>query len=245
PRLLAAAQRALLRSSKDVNLDALKSAHQLLSQWDRRYTKDNRRAVLFEEVMREVVSRTWDELAVDPGSTRRVATPPSAVLAELMSDSVSAWWDDRSTPYVEQRDDILAASLAAAYQATRAKYGDPSGDNWRWDHIRFANVNHLLRIPALSALNIPVQGGTGTLSPSQGTGTHGSSWRMVVDLGPELQAWATYPGGQSGNPVSTRYRDRIPLWAKGELEPVRLPRVPTALPPAQRSSELTLVPLRP
>jgi penicillin amidase len=245
PRFLAAAQRVLLRSSKDVNLDALKAAHQLLSQWDRRYTKDNRRAVLFEETMREVVSRTWDELAVDSGSTRRVATPPSAVLAELMSDSLSVWWDDRSTPQVEQRDDILAASLAAAYQTTRAKYGEPTGDNWRWDRIRFANVNHLLRIPALSALNIPVQGGPGTLSPSQGTGTHGSSWRMVVDLGPDIQAWATYPGGQSGNPVSTRYRDRIPLWTKGELEPVRLPRMPNALPPAQRSSELTLVPLSP
>jgi penicillin amidase len=68
---------------------------------------------------------------------------------------------------------------------------------------------------------------------------------MVVELGPELQAWATYPGGQSGNPISTRYRNRIPIWMKGELEPVRLPRMPNALESAQRSSELTLVPLRP
>ena len=245
PSLLLAAQHTLLRNSKDVDLDALMKGRQLLVQWDRRYTKDNRRAVLFEEAMREVVNRTWDELATEPGGSRRVATPSSAVLGELMADSLSTWWDDRSTPRVEQRDDILAASLAAAYTTVRGKYGDPAGDAWRWDHVRFANVNHLLRLKALSALNLPVQGGPETLSPSAGTGTHGSSWRMVVELGPELRAWATYPGGQSGNPASTRYDNRIAPWTRGELEPVRLPRAANALADAQRSSRLTLIPLRP
>ena len=245
PSLLLAAQQALSRNSKDVDLDALSKGRELLGQWDRRYTKDNRRAVLFEEAMREVANRTWDELATDSIGSLRVATPSSAVLGELMADSLSAWWDDRSTPRVEQRDDILAASLAAAYVTVRGKYGDPGGDAWRWDHVRFANVNHLLRLKALSALNLPVQGGPGTLSPSAGTGTHGSSWRMVVELGPEIRAWATYPGGQSGNPASTRYDNRIAPWTRGELEAVRLPRAPNALPDAQRSSQLTLVPRRP
>ena len=167
------------------------------------------------------------------------------MLASLMADSLSAWWDDRSTPQVEQRDDILASALAAAYLTVRGRDGDPGGDGWRWDHVRFANVNHLLRLPALSALKVPVQGGPGLLSPSTGTGTHGSSWRMVVELGPEIQAWATYPGGQSGNPMSSRYTDRMPLWSKGELEPVRLPRTPAALEKTQRASELTLTPSRP
>jgi penicillin amidase len=242
PAFLLAADRVLARGEPGVNHDVLKQARQLLAEWDRRYTKDNRRAVLFEEAMRTLVGRTWDELATEPSGTRRVATPSTAVLAELLSDSASVWWDDRSTPRVENRDDILAASLAAALQTTRRRYGDPSSDTWRWDHIRFANANHLLRLPALSATNLPVQGGPATLSPSSGGGTHGSSWRMVVELGPELEAWSTYPGGQSGNPVSPRYRDRIPLWLNGELEPVRLPRTSDALAPAQRSAQLTLLP---
>ncbi|MEP6732599.1 MAG: penicillin acylase family protein [bacterium] len=244
PAFLRAADRVLSRDGPGVNHDLLAQARQLLGEWDRRYTRENRRAVLFEEAMRNLVNRTWDELAEEPSGTRRVATPSTAVLAELLSDSASVWWDDRSTPRVEMRDDILAASLAAALQTTRSRYGDPSSDKWLWRNIRFENANHLLRIPALSALNLAVQGGPGTLNPSSGTGTHGSSWRMVVELGPELQAWATYPGGQSGNPMSARYRDRIPLWVNGELEPVRLPRVPGALPTAQRSAQLTLMPPR-
>jgi penicillin amidase len=219
----------------------LARATALLAEWDRRYTKENRRAVLFEETMLDVVAGTWDELLAGNGSrARRVATPPSAVLLQLMSDSASVWWDDRRTPERETRDDVLAQALVTALDRVVAKRGDPDSDEWRWDHARFANVNHLLRLPALSALNVPVQGGPGTLAPSSGTGTHGPSWRMVVDLGPRIQAWTTYPGGQSGNPLSTRYRDRMDMWSRGELEAARFPRTADELTAGQTMSTLTL-----
>jgi penicillin amidase len=243
PAFLDAAQRVMARATMDTQAARLSEAAGLLGQWDRRYTKDNRRAVLFEGAMQELVMRTWDELAM-PGSRRRAITPSTAVLAELLADSASAWWDDRVTQAVEHRDDILAASLVASLETARRKYGDPNGEGWRWDRIRHANVNHLLRLPALSALEIPVQGGPATLSPSAGSGTHSASWRMVVELGPALRAWATYPGGQSGNPASSRYRDRIGLWSKGELEPVRIPATPAQLGAAHRSSTLVLHPAR-
>jgi penicillin G amidase len=171
-------------------------------------------------------------------------TPSSAVLAELMSDSASAWWDDRSTATVEDRDAILASSLASAFLATKQRYGAPGDAKWEWGNIRHANINHLLRIPALSALELPVQGGPGTLSPSSGSGTQGASWRMVVELGPTLHAWSTYPGGQSGNPASPRYVDRIPQWLTGTLEAVHIPMQPSELAGSQRSATLTLHPAR-
>jgi hypothetical protein len=63
--------------------------------------------------MRAVEERTWDELR--PGSSEPpVGTPSSGVLAQLFADSASAWWDDRATRRREDRDAILAASLAAA-----------------------------------------------------------------------------------------------------------------------------------
>ena len=95
-----------------------------------------------------------------------------------------------------------------------------------------------MRLPALSALALPVQGGPSTLSPSPGRGVHGASWRMVVELGPEVRAWATYPGGQSGNPASPYYLDRLPAWLAGTLDTVLFPRTPADLPVARiRSGE--------
>jgi penicillin amidase len=60
---------------------------------------------------------------------------------------------------------------------------------------------------------------------------------MVVELGAEVRAWGTYPGGQSGNPVSGRYEDRLPLWQRGDLATLRFPRAPAEL---TASSELLL-----
>jgi len=82
-----------------------------------------------------------------------------------------------------------------------------------------------------------VPGGTATLSPSTDGGSAGASWRMVVELGPEIRAWGTYPGGQSGNPASPRYDDRLQQWVRGELAPLRFPRRATEL---HASSELLL-----
>jgi acyl-homoserine lactone acylase PvdQ len=67
---------------------------------------------------------------------------------------------------------------------------------------------------------------------------------MVVELGPTVHAWSTYPGGQSGNPASARYRDRLPQWLAGTLEAVRIPMNPSELAASQRSATLVLRPTR-
>jgi penicillin amidase len=205
--------------------DAIAAAR-LLADWDGRYTLGNERAVLFEETMRALGPAVWDELVA-----RDADLPSGAVLAALLSLPDSPWWDDQRTPdRLETRDAALAGAVAEGYRRTVGRYGSAGSGGWRWDRVRHANIWHLLRIPALSALEIPVQGGPGLLNPSEGSGTHGPSWRMVVEVGPEVRAWGAYPGGQSGNPVSRWYRDRLGRWAAGELDPLPFPATPDALP---------------
>jgi penicillin amidase len=243
PYLVAAAGSG---SARDTAGEPAAVAARLLSDWDRLYTRENERAVLFELAMDELEDRLWDELLDEPTDAeqaRRVFTPASAVTASLLRHPTSPWWDDRRTPEaVEGRDDILVASLAAAYAEALERHGEPAGGGWRWDRIRHANIYHLLNIESLSALELPIQGGPGSLNPSSGRGTHGASWRMVVELGPEVRAWSIYPGGQSGNPASRRYDDRIDAWVNGELEPVLFPRSPDELPADRVMSRLTLEP---
>ncbi len=218
----------------------------LLAEWDRRYTRDNTRAVLFELAMDELEDRTWDELVPSPSdgeASRRVATPMESVLYRLLHDGNSPWWDVRAThSVVEDRDLVLAQSLAAALARARERYGDPAGDGWRWERIRHANIYHLLRLRSLSALGLPVQGGPSTLNPSFGSGSWGASWRQVVELGPEVTARVIYPGGQSGNPVSRWYDDRIPKWLSGDLDSALVPARPSEIPPQRVAATLVLRP---
>lgn len=244
PHLTGVAQHALSATEGE---DALREVAALLAQWDGRYTTTNERAILFELAMDELEDRTWDELELPAGVTgrrRRIATPAEAVLARLLEDPSSSWWDDRRTEEVEDRDAIIRASLTAALARAKRRYGDPEESGWRWSRIRHANIPHLLHLRSLSRLAIPVQGGPGTLSPSSGDGTYGASWRMVVELAPEIRAWSIYPGGQSGNPASPWYDDRVERWAEGQLDSVLVPRRPEDLPADRVAGVLLLKPPR-
>ena len=207
--------------------DLAATSARLLAEWDGGYAPDNRRAVLFEEVMAALDSLLWDEL--DDESGRRVATPREAVLWTLASLPESAWWDVRATPEREDRDAVLRQALASGLARTRAGRGREDGAGWAWGRARQYNIHHLLRIPALSRLGLEATGGPGLLTPLTGGGSHGASWRMVVELGDEVAARGTYPGGQSGNPLSGRYDDRLGQWLRGELADLRFPRTEAEL----------------
>jgi penicillin G amidase len=212
----------LVRAARTQPADtALAHAASLLGGWDRRYTLASEGATLFEAVMPEITARMWDELpaGILPGT--------GAVLA-LLDDPDNVWWDDRRTrERVERRDDVLSDALRAGYAAAVRAHGPPEGGGWRWSRVHHIDIEHLLGLPSLSAQGISTSGGPSTISPSSTTGGgEGSSWRMVVELGPTVRGWGTYPGGQSGNPASARYDDRLGTWIRGELSELRFP--PTA-----------------
>lgn len=217
------------------------AALQHLESWNGEFTPDNNGAVLYSSLLSALTQLTWDELVI-PGENRRVVTPSQMMLVQLLRDPSSVWWDDRSTSEaVENRDAILLRALRDAWTLARTRYGnDPS--QWKWRDLRVANVHHLLRLPGFGRTDIPVTAGPGTLSPDSFSGTHGASWRFVVELAPEIRAWGTYPGGQSGNAVSPRYDDRLPLWREGELAELRVPRSAAELAAERTSSELRFVP---
>lgn len=221
--------------------DTLARAAALLAEWNGEFTVDNRRAVLFEAAVDALQERLWDELAGDGAGPRRAVPRPALVLAwRLLGVPASKWWDHPSTSRVEDRDDVLAEALVAAYHAVRERHGDPAGDGWRWGAVRTVSIPHLLHLPGFGAGGLAVQGGSTTLNPVTAGGGFGASWRMVVELGDSVRAWGTYPGGQSGNPASRRYLDRLPLWVEGDLAPLTSPGTAGAV--GEGSAALTLRP---
>jgi penicillin amidase len=239
PAFVAAARNAPPKPS-------LVRAAQWLADWERRYTPENERAVLFEAAMSELAERLWDELLDDTDDAMPPGPTPSDMMTALLLERpTSVWWDQRATAAVETRDEILSDALEAAWEALIAQHGEPDAGGWAWARHRTATINHLLRIPSMGRAGIPIQGGPGLLNPSSGAGTHGASWRMVVELGNEVRALGTYPGGQSGHPASTRYADRITRWTEGRLDTLRTPRTPSDLPPEKRRALLVLRPEAP
>jgi penicillin amidase len=212
-----------------------------LQKWDAAFTPSSSAALLYDALLQALVRHTWDELML-PGETRRVMTPSQMVLVQLLADPRSVWWDDRaSTDVVETRDAIVLRALRDAWTGTRSRWGnDPAA--WRWGNARVVRVHHLLRLPGFGRDSLEVQSGPGTLSPSDNGGTHGASWRFVVELGPNVRGWGTYPGGQSGNPVSSRYADRVETWRAGELSPLRTPRTSAELGATETRATVRMTP---
>jgi penicillin amidase len=82
-----------------------------------------------------------------------------------------------------------------------------------WGRFKESGIRHLLRIPALSRLNLPSGGGEDIINAY--TQFHGPSWRMIVELTDKPSAYGIYPGGQNGNPGSKYYDNFINDWLPG------------------------------
>jgi penicillin amidase len=83
-----------------------------------------------------------------------------------------------------------------------------------WYQVKNTSVNHLTKLPAFSFTNLQTGGWGNTINAMKGN--HGPSWRMVVQMSKETEAYGVYPGGQSGNPGSKYYATFLDKWAKGE-----------------------------
>ncbi|MFN5583428.1 penicillin acylase family protein, partial [Gemmatimonas sp.] len=239
PALVSAARARIAAGEGSPSLAA---AEKILAAWDRRYTRDNTGARLFETSLARLSGLLWDEL-IPADSAAPQVRPSESRLLQLLPDSSNPWWDDRRTTNVrEDRDRLIARALVAAYDTLVVDFGDPAVTPWTWGRVAPARPRHLLRLDGFSAAPTPIDGGRGTLNPSVGSrlANFGASWRMVVELDKQPRIMAVYPGGQSGNPASPRYLDRLAMWGTGSLDSVRTPRTPADLAASDVRATLTL-----
>jgi len=135
----------------------------------------------------------------------------STLVESLHKDSAYKFVDNINTTEVETLEDVLASSLknASIELAQLEKEG-----RLNWANYKQTKVQHLLKLPALSRFHLPIGGGSGIINATKQD--HGPSWRMVIHLTNETEAWGVYPGGQSGNAGSKYYDNFIDTWAKGD-----------------------------
>jgi penicillin amidase len=144
----------------------------------------------------------------------------STLLEGLQKDSAYKFVDDVTTSRVENLYEIVLKAYRLAYKEIKAA---DDKNLLTWGKFKDTGVRHLLRIPALSRLHLPIGGGENIINAA--TGDHGPSWRMIVQLSDKTEAYGIYPGGQSGNPGSKYYDTFIDNWVGGKYYPLLfLPR---------------------
>lgn len=141
--------------------------------------------------------------------------PPRDRFVEVVkAESDFLFFDNIKTEKVETREDIATASLKETVREMTNYYGK-FGEKWNWGIAIDNDINHLADIPGFGAQNIYSSGSAESINAVHGE--HGPSWRMIVELGPEVKAWGVYPGGASGNPGSPNYDSMIEAWRTGQL----------------------------
>jgi penicillin amidase len=183
-----------------------------LARWDFVYRAGRAEATVFDRFWRELYLAIWsDEFA----SGRLVAAPGSdRTMALILDEPGSPYFDDAATPTRETLADIVRRAFAVALSRLNEELG-PRGERWRWGRASPVEIRHLARFPGLGAPPLAVGGGRGLINAA--AGSHGPSWRMVVELGPTVRAWGILPGGESGNPGSRFYDDGINEWLAGKV----------------------------
>jgi len=139
----------------------------------------------------------------------------SVLLEALLKDSAFKFVDNIHTPEKETLRSIVTAAFKTCtldlVQAERE-------DKLQWARYKDSWVRHLLRLPALSRMHLPIGGGTHCINAAKQY--HGPSWRMIVHLTDKTEAYGVYPGGQNGNPGSPFYDSFVDYWAAGKYYPL-------------------------
>ncbi|MGC3948794.1 MAG: penicillin acylase family protein [Chryseolinea sp.] len=154
---------------------------------------------------------TWDEISTSDVLLERPTT--YTTLRLLRTQPTLPFFDIISTPAKEQAQDIIRKSFILAIDAVNTWTKEHPNVKLSWSNFKDTHVNHLLRIGPLSE---SVSGGGSADAINALSRSHGPSWRMVVSMEQTgIRMWATYPGGQSGNPGSVYYNNLIPSWELG------------------------------
>jgi penicillin amidase len=172
------------------------------------------------------------------GTNRR--EPMLEVLEYMTREHPHArWFDDRSTPERESRDEIARRSFAAAIGSLVNDFGTDVRQ-WEWGKINQLKINSLTQQPRWARSGGAIAGTCFTVNPGGDIGAveAGASWRMIVDFAHLDRTIGIYPGGQSEDPASAVYDDQVAFWAKGEYLPLPFGGVGAQGPPNGKTKSL-------
>ena len=186
----------------------------IYKNWNLRNDTGEKGATVFTIWWSELEKAIWSDEINKSGLP--LPWPNESTLVEsLHKDSAYHFLDNINTTAIETLQDDLLVSLKKTTDTLKTI---EANGNLEWARFKDTKVQHLLKIPALSRLHLPIGGGIGIINAAKED--HGPSWRMIVQLSTPIEAYGVYPGGQSGNPGSKYYDNFINQWVQGKYYPL-------------------------
>ncbi|QKJ29638.1 penicillin acylase family protein [Mucilaginibacter mali] len=220
------AQDALPALLSNVDMGRLNGNQQkvlkLIQRWDKHFDANSIGATIFNTWWVKFYGAVWFDEFGDTGEMMLPSQDRTVKL--LLKEPQSKWFDNIKTKAVETCRDIVTESFTGTVDSLMRKFGEP-GKAWEWGRAKNTHINHLANLDGFGAGQF-IADGTGTTVNALING-HGPSWRMVVQMGPKVQGYGIFPGGQSGNPGSLYYDDMLKTWQNGELKPLLFLQSPT------------------
>ena len=234
-----------LLSALEARLDELpdvaKEAYEALKGWDY-YMK--------ADLVAPTIYAAWEEVFVDEvfkdefemAGLKEVEVPLS-MLEYFVKNPANGtiWFDDRRTPEVEGRDDIMVRAFLKAVDRLAKELG-PNVSEWKWGKLHRLAAEHVMGsvLPWLNYPSLPLNGWSNCVNNLWGFKVGGGpSWRQIIDFGG--RSLCVIPGGQSGSPFSSHYHDQLVLWATGKYKAMDMPTEPGQV---EREGLWRLVPRR-
>jgi penicillin amidase len=200
----------------------LKQAQDLFLNWDYQFRMDSAPAALFGSFWKHLLDLTFEDDLPDFYEPSGGDTWMES-MRQLVVEPDSAWWDDRTTPQTETREDIFRQALVAAVDELDVSLGSDPG-RWTWGDLHtltfrnqvmtnFPLVKNLFdRGPFRIAGGSDIVNATGWNSSQSYEVQSLPSMRMIVDLGDLNNSLTMHTTGQSGHANHPHYIDMADPW---------------------------------
>jgi penicillin G amidase len=206
--------------------DTEKEAYRNLKAWDYSYHINSEGASYFEAWWTNLMPLVWDEIRRDDYA---LSYPTAWNTINLIKTKPElSFFDVLETPEKETAPDVVRMAFKKGVEEME-QWKNPAEGTLRaprWADYKDTYVEHLARLEPLS--EHVEHGGNGN-AVNASSRRAGPSWRMIVSLEKDgVNAWATYPGGQSGNPGSVHYLSMLDHWTKGKYFKFQFMQEPVA-----------------
>lgn len=190
------------------------SCLQLLQAWNMKHTASSQAPPLFESWFQVLHRLTFDEVT-QRNDSLSFLKPEDWFLIHLLKDSPNdPIFDIQETVQKETAKEICTQAFIKVIEEF-SQYQEVKGLP-TWSAFRHFSINHLVsQLTGFGRLNLPAPGVSSALNATGKNGV-GPSWRMIVELGPQLKAYGVFPGGNSGNPGDPNYDHMVDTWVNGE-----------------------------